>query len=806
MVVRPRLTFFLLTAIAVVTGLSSASDRPDVELSASYMPPQFVVANPELRERVRAHLARLSDGDTAGAFEMRGSTLRLSPGLAERLASEAQGTGSHLRERARARLERLFGQGIEADEPVFLREYLPGNIHFRHDNVPQWPLRNDGTFASGVAGTDINITPVWDRFDGDDSLVIAVLDAGLNFLHPALKGRWYENPGETGMTQPGDPCWTGTPADKRFNACDDDGNGFVDDWRGWDFVDNNNDPHDYHGHGTQVSALIAAPFDTSAGMTGMLPRVRILPVRVLSTSGAGSTAAIADGIRYAARMGAHAINFSIGIGSSSESQTLRNAFAVARDSGVIIAAAAGNSGVNLDPNPVQPGSYGFENVYMIASHGPSGSLSGFSNYGAATVDLAAPGQSIVTAGIPPPLFLLEEGFEGEVPANLSVFPENGFVVGLDNIEGFNSLQWSTGHNARASLTGLDLRERNGGLLTFRVFFQQGNSNDRLRVSVIPEGGQEVPLAIIAGADSVRHLVYSLGRVDGTRFELRFQTCIASNCSSIGSVASRVVRIDDIRIRHADETAETQEVYLVTGGTSMAAPWFAGYAGLMRIASKRSGVPLTREQVLAGTTPLPALEGRVITGGRLDVAKGLDSYLRTLPRIAMPEAQDSAWTAGTNVNYAFSVEDSGGTLEGYAFSPVSIPPGASLSGSGAFDWNSPPQPGDHVLRVRADKPPLVLRRMVTFSLVAPAPVVAAVSGIPSLLRVGNRSFLLPDHVLSGERDMIRIEVFGADGRVRERLQGPLYVPAGARSAEYRLQGIHGVGMRVWVNGIPLKSAR
>src|SRR5690606_30626017 len=134
----------------------------------------------------------------------------------------------------------------------------------------------------------------------------------------------------------------------------------------------------------------------------------------------------------------------------------------------------------------------------------------------------------------------------------------------------------------------------------------------------------------------------------------------------GSVASRSVRIDDIQIHYADESPANQNVHVVTGGTSMAAPFFAGYAGLMQIAAARTGVPLTRARMLEGTVTTPGLADRVLTGGRLDVAKGLDFYLQTLPRIEYAETSDTSWEKGADVRYDFAVTNSGGILEGYAF--------------------------------------------------------------------------------------------------------------------------------------------
>jgi hypothetical protein len=295
------------------------------------------------------------------------------------------------------------------------------------------------------------------------------------------------------------------------------------------------------------------------------------------------------------------------------------------------------------------------------------------------------------------------------------------------------------------------------------------------------------------------LTYNLVPVEGSLFRLRFRT------AGTGTAAGRVLRIDDIRIRYADEAPERQAYYEHSSGTSLAAPYVAGYAGLMRLATARAGVPFTRARMLAGTVPVPALAGKLITGGRLDVAKGLDFYLRTLPRIAVTDTTDTAWHAGTSIAYALTAVDSTGPRNDFAFSAVAAPAGGSLTAGGLFSWNSGTAPqGAYVLRAKAEKGPITLRKMVKFTLTAPVPIAAAPKQ-PSLLRIGNRAFLLPPSAFGNGGRALRIELYGADGRTVETLTGELAVPPGARSAEYRLAGVRGVGLRAWLDGRPLRAA-
>jgi subtilisin family serine protease len=411
------LSLLALTALAAQAPVPSrhadgAPDRwtPNLALSATFLPPRFVAEDTAQIAKVEKFL-RGNRRDSSEWFRAKRNTLTLSRGLLWRLAAEdgaTDGSDSTRRARGLARLERLTGVRLaETRVAGFPAEYKPNDFG-KSTTTAQWGLINDGSYGPEyTAGMDVNIKNVWERFDGSDTLVIAVIDAGLNFNHPDLQNRWYVNPGETGMTQAGDTCWTGTAKDKSTNKCDDDKNGFIDDWRGWDFADNDNDPQDFHYHGTETGGIIAARFDNDTGVAGMLPRVKILPVRVLGTSGSGYAADIAAGIKYAAKMKAHVANFSIGLsgtGTATGPDTdIYNAFVVARDSGMIIAAATGNNGISLETNPRQPFSYGLSNVYGIAAHVRDGSIAGFSNYGATKADIAAPGVEIATTTIPPAL-------------------------------------------------------------------------------------------------------------------------------------------------------------------------------------------------------------------------------------------------------------------------------------------------------------------------------------------------------------------------------------------------------------------
>jgi subtilisin family serine protease len=222
-----------------------------------------------------------------------------------------------------------------------------------------------------------------------DPIVVAVLDTGVDINHPDLK----------------DSIWT-NPKEIAGNGVDDDNNSFVDDVHGWNFVESNNNPTpsilgDYDAeavdHGTVVAGIIGAGFDNGIGVAGLVPRVKIMPLRALDSSGSGNTLVLAQAVNYAVDNGARVINLSL-VGKISDpvlAQAIDNAYI----HGVAIVAAAGNeevTGLDLDKTPRYPicDAANVNQVFGVASIDLDNGLSNFSNYGSSCVDAVAPGTQI----------------------------------------------------------------------------------------------------------------------------------------------------------------------------------------------------------------------------------------------------------------------------------------------------------------------------------------------------------------------------------------------------------------------------
>jgi subtilisin family serine protease len=236
-----------------------------------------------------------------------------------------------------------------------------------------WGLHNTGQ-SGGTSDKDIDAPEAWDLATGDPDVVVAVTDTGVDFTHPDLAAqRWVNTL---------DPVGGG----------DDDGNGLVDDWSGWDFVNDDNDPADDHGHGTHVSGTIGAAGNNGVGVVGVNWNVKIMPLKFLNSAGSGSTSDAMASVLFAADHGADVSSNSWGGGPFD--QALLDAIEYGASRGMLFVAAAGNDARNNDVTPTYPASYASDAVLAVAATDHNDERAFFSSYGAKSVDLGAPGVGI----------------------------------------------------------------------------------------------------------------------------------------------------------------------------------------------------------------------------------------------------------------------------------------------------------------------------------------------------------------------------------------------------------------------------
>ena len=237
-----------------------------------------------------------------------------------------------------------------------------------------WGLHNTGQ-GGGVDDADIDAIEAWDIQTGSSDIIVGVIDTGIDYNHPDLAGNMWVNPGEIAG-----------------NGIDDDNNGYIDDVHGFDFVDYDGDPMDGNAHGTHVAGTIAAEGNNATGVVGVNWNASLMALRFLDDNGNGSTYGALQALEYATMMGAHITNNSWGGGGFDPA--MYNVISAAGDAGSLFVAAAGNSTNDNDASLSYPASYDLENIISVAATNRNDSLSWFSNYGATTVDLGAPGSSI----------------------------------------------------------------------------------------------------------------------------------------------------------------------------------------------------------------------------------------------------------------------------------------------------------------------------------------------------------------------------------------------------------------------------
>ena len=245
-----------------------------------------------------------------------------------------------------------------------------------------WGLNNSGQ-SPGVSNSDINAPEAWETTTGSRSVVVAVIDSGVDYTHPDLAANVWKNPREVA----GD-------------GIDNDANGFVDDVRGWDFANADADPMDDDGHGTHVSGTIGAVGNNAIGVTGVNWRVSIMGLKFLDAEGNGYTSNAVAAVTYATRMrrdfGVNVVAINASWGGEKRSAALADAITAAGRAGILFVTAAGNESSNNDRVATYPANQADDAVIAVAATNRSNRLAAFSNYGSTTVDLAAPGAAILS--------------------------------------------------------------------------------------------------------------------------------------------------------------------------------------------------------------------------------------------------------------------------------------------------------------------------------------------------------------------------------------------------------------------------
>jgi len=455
-----------------------------------------------------------------------------------------------------------------------------------------------------------------------------VVDSGVKYDHEDLVGNIWSNPGEA------------------LNGGDTDGNGYVDDIRGWDFVDNDNDPMDYDSHGTHVAGTIAAVGDNGLGVTGVCWTAKIMPIRGLDAAGSGLTSNLISAIEYANANGAHVINNSWGGGGYS--QSLKNAIDA---SSAVVVCAAGNSNVNTDTTPHYPSSYESTNIISVAATDQNDNRALFSNYGVTSVDVGAPGVNIYSTVIARHDVQLIDDFS----AGLGNWTHGG----TNDTWGIESgyLTESPGGNY-ANNTNSWIRTAGSvnlvGEIGYRLEFQlRGISEsffDVLYIDTSSNGSTWTNIDALSGSTGGNwfSMEYDISTYAGGNFYVRFRFI------SDGSFTWDGWHIDDVKV--TAYTPGTHNSYDHFRGTSMAAPIVSGIAGLIKATTPAITNTEIKAAIEQNVDSKASLSGLVATGGRVNANNIFPAAPSALTANVFSGTRiDLSWTDNSSNEDGFRIE-------------------------------------------------------------------------------------------------------------------------------------------------------
>lgn len=495
---------------------------------------------------------------------------------------------------------------IEMVQPNFVYRKFATPVDARFNSL--WALKNTGQTVSspgadeatsannpGTAGYDIKATSAWDVETDCSSVVVAVVDTGVHGSHEDLA----------------DNMWTSV----------DYPNG------GYDFVDNDDTPFGFEGHGTHVAGIIGAVGDNGVGTTGLCWKAKIMAVRVLDDNGEGTTADVVQGVDFAVSEGAKIINLSLGLDTFDAA--LRTAIQNASDNGVIVVASAGNSGTDNESTPVYPCNYTYENVICVGALDQKFQLAPYSNYSKTHVHMAAPGTNIVgpwNGAVTDLNGGFSSGWTKTGWANRTDSSLGGATV-LANPTNWNgsTAKYSNSVDQRA-YKSFDIPTGDRATLSFYLRHELSTSGDGdiLNAGYIVGPGDPFAAAwtSIGTFMSTSFGSYTLKSVDLNN------TCLGATCtigfqlSTDSSDVASGVAISEFNIRVLDVTDTS---YNLGTGTSMAAPYVAAVAALVWSVNPGYSAQDVVTAIKEGGQALSVLKDRTITGKALD-ALGAVVYL------------------------------------------------------------------------------------------------------------------------------------------------------------------------------------
>ena len=588
----------------------------------------------------------------------------------------SKNNGSYLLVSGNTSTEALISE-IQKDPNI---ESASPNYRRKMSAIPDDPKFGDLWGLNNTNDTDIDAPEAWNTETGSSDVVVAVFDTGVDYTHEDLSANMWVNSAEI----------TG-------NGIDDDHNGYIDDVYGYDFAgnldgDDDPDPMDIMGHGTHVSGTIGARGNNGKGITGVNWDVKIMALKVFRPDMGAYTSDILEAIDYVLEMKNNhsvnivAINASYGGGGGSQGDSMDIAIQSLGDAGIIFAAAAGNDGEDNDAKPHYPSSYSASNIISVAATDQSDTLASFSNYGVTSVDIAAPGVSILSTL---PSF--------NIPYNHTIFFDD-VETGTNNWETsgtYNKWQitqeegYSDSH-AWSDSPGEDYNNSTDALLSYSLDIDlSAHTNNMIGLGACLKYELEEDwdyLYIEASGDSGSKWTV-LGAVTGTQSNWACNGIVIPNNLKTANFRMRfriktddLIRYDGVYIDNISIGEITpSNSYASWAGTSMATPHVAGAAALMAVAFPSENVTERRSRILDGADDVISLNGKVVTGGRLNIKNSIEL---STPNTA-PVAENDTATVVENgsVNISVLSNDSDADGDSLSISTVGSPANGTASKNG-----------------------------------------------------------------------------------------------------------------------------
>ncbi|MEA3419093.1 MAG: S8 family serine peptidase [Campylobacterota bacterium] len=532
---------------------------------------------------------------------------------------------------------------VESVEPNYI--YKPLEVPNDPKFGKLWGQHNTGQPINGRNGTkdaDIDAPEAWDISTGSDAVVVAVIDTGVDYLHEDIAGNMWKNTNEI-----------------PDNGIDDDNNGYIDDAYGINAVNNSGDPMDIlaedGGHGTHVAGTIAAVGDNGKGVVGVSWNARIMALKFLSTGG-GSTSDAIECLEYVIAQknaGVNIVATNNSWGGGGYSPALKDAIQATNNLGILFTAAAGNGGEdrrgdNNDAYPHYPSSYDLPGVISVAATDQNDALASFSNYGVTSVDLSAPGTNILSTT--PRVYIPKAGdiFFNNMESGMGNWSTGGtkntWAISTDQ-EIFENASYSVpspthflsdspGVDYSSDIDSWIMLNNDIDLSAYGTgnhvyigigagVYIEGDDYDHGTVEVSGDGGTTwTVLYDFSGYAHYWTNPYNFKLPDDVKtpyFRLRFHMKTDNTEQYDGWL------IDNVGI--GTELVSNYEYY---NGTSMAAPQVSGAIAVLASVYTGDSIDDRKARILNTIDPLNSLNGKVATGGRLNLKSALDEGPVTCP--------------------------------------------------------------------------------------------------------------------------------------------------------------------------------